>query len=197
MSTPRTPITPTTPPAGAVAAVPAPGAPAPGTVLPSHYRFCYGCGADHPAGLHLRVTVGEGCTVSGEFVVDVNHQGAPGLAHGGLLAAAFDETLGALNWILLRPAVTGRLEVDFRRPVPVDSRLHLAARVTGVAGRKVYCAGEARLDAPDGPLASTAAGLFVQVPLEHFQTHGRADEVHRAHNDAQSAAGRPWLEINP
>ncbi|MEY2823137.1 MAG: hypothetical protein RLZZ485_773 [Actinomycetota bacterium] len=34
--------------------------------------------------------------LTGQFVVTDQHQGAPGLAHGGLLALAFDEALGKL-----------------------------------------------------------------------------------------------------
>ena len=65
----------------------------------------------------MSITAGEGLTVSGDFTVTEHLQGAPGLAHGGLLTAAIDEILGSLNWLLAGPAVTGRLECDFRRPV--------------------------------------------------------------------------------
>ena len=116
-------------------------------------------------------TVGEGLALSAHFTVTAAHQGAPGLAHGGLLAAAFDEALGMLLWLVRRPAVTVRLETDFRRPVPVGSTLHLSARCTGVAGRKVFTEAEGRLDGPDGPVAVAAAGLFVVVPLSHFSDH--------------------------
>jgi hypothetical protein len=54
-----------------------------------------------------------------------------------LLTAAIDEILGSLNWLLAGPAVTGRLECDFRRPVPVGSRLHIDAEVVGVDGAVV------------------------------------------------------------
>ena len=80
----------------------------PGTVLDSHYAHCFGCGERHPTGLHMRVTAGEGVSLTGEFVVTADHQGAPGLAHGGLLTAAFDETLGMLMWLLRTPAGPGR-----------------------------------------------------------------------------------------
>ena len=97
------------------------------------------------------------------------HQGAPGLAHGGVLAAAFDEVLGAAAELAHLPLVTVRLECDFHRPVPLGATLHLDARCTGIDGRKVYTAGAGRLDAPDGPVAVRAAGLFVKVPPEHFE----------------------------
>jgi acyl-coenzyme A thioesterase PaaI-like protein len=148
-----------------------PDAPPPGTPLPSHYSDCYGCGPAHPTGLHMEMRAEEGIAISAEFTVTEDHQGAPGLAHGGLLAAAFDEALGGLMHRLRRPAVTVRLETDFRLPVPVGSRLVISARCTGVDGRKVYGEAEGRLG-PDGPVAVRASSLFLVVPLEHFTTHG-------------------------
>ena len=60
-------------------------APAEGEPIPSHYRWCFGCGGDHPTGLHMRLYAGVGLQTYGTFNVTDNHQGAPGLAHGGLL----------------------------------------------------------------------------------------------------------------
>lgn len=153
-----------------------PDAAAPGTEIASHYRNCFGCGVEHPSGLAMRVIAGEGLWLHATFEVGPLHQGAPGLAHGGLLTAAIDEALGALNWLLMRPAVTARLETTFVRPVPVGTALHLDARIVGVERRKVYTAAIGRLG-PAGPVAVTASGLFVQVEIGHFRQHGRAQEV--------------------
>jgi acyl-coenzyme A thioesterase PaaI-like protein len=147
--------------------------PPPGTVLAPHYARCFACGDAQPHGLQLAVTVGEGVSISARFTVTDDHQGAPGLAHGGVLATAFDEAMGALLWLIRTPGVTGRLETTYTRPVPVGSTLHIAARCTGIDGRKIYADGQGRLDAPDGPLAVRASALFIAVPLEHFIRHGR------------------------
>lgn len=155
-----------------------PDAPAPGTVLPPHYAHCFGCGAT-PGGLRMECTAGEGLTIHARFHVTDEHQGAPGLAHGGLLTAAFDEALGSLAVLFRVAAVTGRLETDFRKPVPVGSTLHITATVDGRAGRKIYESAVGRLDAPDGPVAVRARALFVTVDMAHFIRHGRADEVRR------------------
>ncbi|GAC1332572.1 MAG: PaaI family thioesterase [Mycobacteriales bacterium] len=154
---------------------PAPGAPPPGTVLDQHFDGCFGCGQAVAGGLHLRVTTGEGVRVMAEFLVEAAHQGAPGLAHGGVLSAAFDETIGALLRLLCTPAVTRRLETDFLHPVPVGSTLHIAAWCVRVEGRKIFSEAEGHLGAPDGPLALRAKALFVAVPLAHFSTHGTGD----------------------
>jgi acyl-coenzyme A thioesterase PaaI-like protein len=187
----------TLPPSESVLPQRSPAALPAGTQLPSHYSLCIGCGADHPCGLRLRAAVGDGLRIVGQYTVTEHHQGAPGLAHGGILATVIDEVMGALNWLLMAPAVTGRLEVDFRTPVPVGATVHLEAWLTGQAGRKVYTRASGRLDAPDGPLAVEAAGLFLQVPIEHFAKHGQPQEVARAAADASSNPRRPWLEINP
>jgi acyl-coenzyme A thioesterase PaaI-like protein len=183
----------TTPGPDAVVPQRHPGAVAPGEEIGSHYRQCFGCGEEHPGGLHLRVLAGEGLGLTATFDVGPLHQGAPGLAHGGLLTAAIDEALGALNWLLMAPAVTARLETNFVRPVPVGSRLVLDARIVGVSGRKVYTATIGRLG-EQGPIAVTASGLFIQVQPGHFRRHGRADEVRAA--IAAGDAG-PRAEMNP
>lgn len=189
--------TPTTPPADAVLPPRAPGAPAPGTPIGPHYDLCFGCGPQRPDGLQLTAVAGEGLTVDARFTVRAVHQGGPGLAHGGLLTTAMDETLGTLNWLLHAPAVTGRLETDFVRPVPVDSELHIHAWVTGVHGRKVYSAAEGRIGGPDGPVAIRAQALFIQVKLEHFTTHGRPEDIKKALDDPDLFKRARAFEVNP
>jgi uncharacterized protein (TIGR00369 family) len=167
-----TPPIATAPPKGTPPPDPHPNAPKPGTVLPPHYRDCFGCGEDHPTGLHLAVTVADGVSVDAEFTVTADHQGAPGLAHGGVLASAFDEALGYLLAVLHQRAVTGRLEVDYLRPVPVGSTLVIHAQCVGVVGRKIYTRAVGRIEDRD---AVRAQGVFVAVPPEHFTTHGWPD----------------------
>ncbi|RKE21567.1 PaaI family thioesterase [Streptomyces sp. TLI_171] len=189
--------TPTTPPADAELPERSPLAPAPGTVIGSHYDECFGCGPHHPQGLQLTAVAGEHLDVTAQFTVKPAHQGGPGLAHGGVLVSAMDETLGTLNWLLGAPAVTGRLETDFVRPVPVDSELHIHARVTGVHGRKVYSAAEGRIGGPEGPVAIRAQALFIQVKLEHFTTHGRPEDVQKILDDPDQIKRARAFEVNP
>lgn len=159
----------------------------------SHYGACMGCGADHPTGLRMRVEAGEGLTVQGRFTVTENHQGAPGIAHGGLVALAMDEVLGGLGWLLRRPMVTGRLQVEFVRPVAVETTLALSARVDGVEGRRIFCSGLAREETMEGPVAARAYAVFVAVPLEHFRRHGRAADVDAAARAASAfGPGGKW-----
>lgn len=185
-----------TPPPHAVLPERHPLAPPPGADLGSHYVRCFGCGADSADGLHLRVTAGDGLSVTARFTVTESHQGAPGLAHGGLLACAFDEAMGSLSWLTRASAVTAALETNFRRPVPVGSTLYITARVDGVAGRKVYLSADGRLNAPDGPVAVRSRALFVRVGLDHFVEHGREQDVRAVTEDPSLIANRNF-EVNP
>lgn len=174
-----------------------PDAPAPGELLGAHYEHCFGCGPGQSHGLHLEARAGEGVSLTAEFTVQPAHQGAPGLAHGGVLATALDETLGSLNWLLRTIAVTGRLETDFVRPVPVGTTLYLQAEVTAVAGRKIYSAATGRIGGPDGPLAVRADALFIEVKVDHFVDHGRKEEIQAAMSDPDQVRRARAFEVNP
>ena len=177
-------------------------APQPGESIPSHYRWCFGCGKEHSTGLHMQITAGAGLHVIGNFTVTEHHQGAPGLAHGGLLSAAIDEVLGSLNWLLGEPVVTASLSMHFLRPVPVGSVLHIEAEVTGVMQRKVYTSAVGRLGDASGEIAVSASALFVQVPISHFMKFGNKEQVELAIAD-RALGGPAWrtgghdVEVNP
>ncbi|WP_128374989.1 PaaI family thioesterase [Streptomyces cavernae] len=174
-----------------------PDAPAAGELLGAHYGQCFGCGGEQAHGLHLAARAGDDVSITAEFTVKPAHQGAPGLAHGGVLASALDETLGSLNWLLRTIAVTGRLETDFVRPVPVGTTLYLQARVTAVAGRKIYSSATGRIGGPDGPVAVRADALFIQVEVNHFIDNGRPEEIRAAMEDPDSVRRARAFEVNP
>jgi predicted thioesterase len=92
--------------------------------------------------------------------------------------------------------VTGRLETDFRRPVPIGTTLHIAARIEGRSGRKIYVSADGHLDAPDGPIAVQSKALYITVPVEHFGRYGREEDVEAARADPALRANR-HVEINP
>jgi acyl-coenzyme A thioesterase PaaI-like protein len=148
--------------------------------------------------LHLKARVGEGLTITAQFTVTENHQGAPGLAHGGLLSLAFDEALGKLMWLLRAPAVTARLETDFLMPVPIGTTLYITAEIVGQHGRKVYSVAQGRLNGPDGPVATRASSLFIIVPMNHFLDNAPAEYIAaiRSNPELMSFVD-PEFNINP
>lgn len=172
-------------------------APKPGEAIPSHYKNCFGCGIAHPTGLHIKMTAGEGMNVSAVFEVTEHHQGAPGIAHGGILALAFDEALSGPNWLIRIPAVTAHLEVSYRMPVPVGTLVYIEATMKAVSGRKMWSTAIGRLDTPDGPIAVEAGSLYMQVPREHFEKHGRAEDIADAASQDAMLNGSEKLDLAP
>ena len=188
----------TTPPAGAAIPQRHLKAPPVGSKIPSHFGHCFGCGDLHPTGLHLVAYAGAGVNITAQFTVTENHQGAPGLAHGGLLSLAFDEALGKLMWLLRAPAVTGRLETDFLKPVPMGSTLHITAEITGQVNRKVYTSAEGRLNSLDGPVVVRASALYVIVPMDHFLNNAPKEYLAQLAKTPEILAfADPDFEINP
>ncbi len=92
-----------------------------------------------------------------------------------------DEALGGLSWLLRRPMVTGRLETDYIRPVPVGTTLFLSARCLGSTAGGCTRTRSRGWVVPDGSIALRANAVFVVVPPKHFVEHGTdmtAENVH-------------------
>lgn len=188
----------TTAPEGAPLPERHPKAPEVGIRIPSHFGHCFGCGTLHPTGLHLVAYAGEGLDITAQFTVTEDHQGAPGLAHGGLLSLAFDEALGKLMWLLRAPAVTGRLETDFIKPVPMGTTLYITAEITGQVNRKVYTAAIGRIGSPEGEIAVKAAALYIIVPMDHFMNNAPKEYLEElAKTPELLAFVDPTFEVNP
>lgn len=92
-------------------------------------------------------------------------EGPPGIVHGGLVAAAFDEVLGLAQSLSGQFGMTGTLSVRYRRPTPLGVQVRYIGRVIGVSGRKIRVAGEAQVD---GAVTAEAEGLFIAIGLEGF-----------------------------
>ena len=135
------------------------------TIPPHHDPACWGCGHS-PSGIGLPLPTEQGAELyEADFSFDERHQGGPGIVHGGLVGAALDEACGLLATWYRFPTVTARIFVRFRKPVPIKQRLTIAARLTGVRGRRLHVDG--RLRDGDEVLAEARAA-FLHVPLEHF-----------------------------
>lgn len=145
-----------------------PKATPPGTKIDLHHGMCFGCGDDAPVGLRIDVTAGEGLTVDATMNVVDWMQGGPGVIHGGVLSAAFDEVMGTSPLLLRTPVVTGHLAIDYAKPIPLGSTLYFTGEVLGGVRRKIYTRCTAHLGDPDQPVAGAHA-LFIAIDLkEHF-----------------------------
>jgi len=125
-----------------------------------HHDLCFGCGQANLFGLQLELERRPQGGVAGRFFVKQDHQGPPGYAHGGLIATALDEAMALLLYGEGTMALTGRLEIDLKAPVPIGTFVDVEADVESAEGRRVVVTADARSD--DGHVAS-ARGTFVRV----------------------------------
>lgn len=153
------------------------GAKMAGGWLAPHQPHCLGCGDGNPSAFGMRFREEPG-GVAGEVRLDRRHEGAPGFVHGGAVALLIDEAFGITILVRELSAVTARLEVDYRRPVRIDQRVLIDARLERVDRRKLSLVGHVR--AEDGTVLAQGAGLFIVVGREHFLGEtGSRDETER------------------
>lgn len=115
-------------------------------------------GALHP------VVERDGVTVVARFEPQPEHRGIPGLLHGGLAATVLDHVCArAASAALGGPVVTGRLDLRYRRPVPLAGGPYRAeATAERARGRRVRVRGAIRDDG-GRPLVQAEA-LFLLAP---------------------------------
>lgn len=147
-----------------------------GELIDLHHAKCHGCGDDAVDGLHLKVYAGAGFDVRAEMTVLPRMEGGPGLIHGGVLSAAFDEVMGHLPLLIGPSAVTAHLQIDFSAPIPLGSTLHFTGEILGKQRRKIYTESQAYLTDPTvDPAAQPVArarALFITVNVaEHYGRH--------------------------
>lgn len=86
------------------------------------------------------------------------HEGHPGVVHGGILATTFDELFGLFQTFSHPLVVTAELTVRFLAPVPVGSTVQFEAEIVEREGRKLRVRGQARIN---GATCAAAEALFV------------------------------------
>jgi acyl-coenzyme A thioesterase PaaI-like protein len=126
----------------------------------SHHDLCFGCGLANLFGLQMELERQPDGSVSGRFFVKQDHQGPPGFAHGGIVAAALDEAGALAAGDDSHVAITSRLEVDFRAPAPVGDFVALEASVEREEGARRWVTAVAR--GQDGAELATGRGQFVR-----------------------------------
>ncbi len=130
-----------------------------------HSSGCFCCGDENACGIQARFFV-EGDAVNAEVVLPRHLNGYKNVAHGGVLAALLDESMGWAATVFGREHpmyVTAELTVKYLRPVPVGELLRIASRLVEDAGRIAYSAGEML---SDGKVVVKASGKFIPMSAE-------------------------------
>ncbi len=124
-------------------------------------RRCFVCGVENPHGLKVKIVYDGVDRVEAEFIAEDRYRGWSDYLHGGVLTLIFDEMLGWLSRYMGHDAMTARLEVRYRKPVPLGSRLTfngvLEREIKGLLDIKL----EAKLD--DGSVVAEGKGRMMII----------------------------------
>ncbi len=121
-------------------------------------RHCFACGEENPDGLQLRFEYGED-TARATFIPKQRFAGWTTILHGGVVATLLDEAMAHAAIAAGVRAVTGRLEIRFRKAAPMDAVLVTQGRVEGRRGRMLTIS--ATVTGADGTLYAQGEGRFV------------------------------------
>jgi acyl-coenzyme A thioesterase PaaI-like protein len=126
---------------------------------------CFGCSPHNEHGLRLVFYEKEPGLVEAPLSAAPRHDGAPGVIHGGIQAAALDEVLGAAIHSGLGgrdvEIVTVDFQLRYRRPAPSAAPLTVRARYLRQEGRKYYAEGE--IVAEDGEVLTRADACWYRI----------------------------------
>ena len=130
-------------------------------------RMCFVCGMENGIGLKLFFYTDDKGRCITRFQPRQEHQGFPGHLHGGVISTLLDETMGR---VLVHDnvwAITGRLEIKFAKPVPLDRELTIIGELARNRSRVYEARGEIQL--PDGTVLVKGNGLYIRIPEEQIQ----------------------------
>jgi acyl-coenzyme A thioesterase PaaI-like protein len=140
--------------------------------LQPNSRMCFICGMENPMGLKLRIYEVEPGVVESHFTAPEYFQGYPGVLHGGIIATIIDEISGRAlmkRHEEERFMFTAKLEVIYRRNVPLGKPLRLVGRAGQDKGRSAE-SWAGIYDAESGELLAEGNTVLVNVPQEKLDS---------------------------
>jgi acyl-coenzyme A thioesterase PaaI-like protein len=134
---------------------------------PKATNHCFGCGAANPSGMKLAFDLDlDARRTRGSFVLGPNYAGGGGFAHGGIIAVVLDEAMGKLSRLAEERAVTAEMNIEYRKPVPVDTAIVVEGWQEEEKGRSRFRVAEIRDS--QGNLLARGKARFVIVQQAHF-----------------------------
>jgi acyl-coenzyme A thioesterase PaaI-like protein len=131
-------------------------------VFPFGDGGCFGCSKSNPDGLHLRF-FRQGQEVTAVYTIPARFHGAPGIAHGGIVATILDEfSCAAAVFVAGTRVVTGELRIRYEKPCPVERELTLRSRVSDASHAR-YLVIEAEVVLDGQRLAASSGKFFRQA----------------------------------
>jgi len=121
--------------------------------------FCFACGARNIYGLRMRVGYEEGAAVC-RLNLGRQYQGWDNIAHGGVVSTVLDEIMAYAVINYVGQGLTTRMEITYRKAVPLGAPLKAVGLVTGQRNRMATAEGKLYL-AGDGALLAEATSRWI------------------------------------
>jgi uncharacterized protein (TIGR00369 family) len=167
---------------------------------------CFACGELNEQGLRLTIHTDPSGAWT-ETILEPRFQGWEAVAHGGVVCTLLDEVMA---WSVIGRGmwgVTARLNVTFRRPIPVGSPVRAEGWVVE-ENRRAHRAEGRVVDPASGEVFARGESTFVAVPPQEVErlkarygmrrlvetdTTGKAEDRAEVHVDERAAdrAGNP------
>ncbi len=129
----------------------------------SEFQQSFVHGLRNPIGLHIQYEL-HGREVWGEWTPDAQHVGFPGVVHGGLIAAVLDDVMGRYAALLHVWAVTARLDVQYREPLLVGTRVRIVGSTERIDRRRYHAS--AYIESGEGIRHAKAGGVYLTLSRE-------------------------------
>lgn len=124
-------------------------------------EYCFACGEKNPIGLHLSFNF-DGERIFTKKILPKEFQGYDGTAHGGILSTMLDETMCKfISAKYNEKAVTGRLEIRYKFPTPIEQELKITAWQENQ--RKNIISMRSTVETQDGVITAEATAKFALV----------------------------------
>jgi acyl-coenzyme A thioesterase PaaI-like protein len=125
------------------------------------YQRCFACGHRNESGLKL-IFRRDGERILADYMPSERYQGFPGVLHGGILATMLDETMSRTGALRREWLMTGKLDIRYRRPAPIDQPLRVWGEIARERDGAIDAIGAVELT--DGTVLAEARGMFVRMP---------------------------------
>ena len=127
------------------------------------YPNCFGCGQDNPIGLRLTYA-SEGDAVVTRFVPQEDHQGWPGIVHGGIIATLLYEVLENFSYQQGVIAMMKQMDTKLRRPGKTGVEIVARSWLAGRSEKEMQVS--ATLTSDDGTLIAEGSAELVILSQE-------------------------------
>lgn len=124
---------------------------------------CYVCGPENSSGLHVLFTR-EGLNGSRAiYTAQAEHEGWPGIMHGGMTFTLMDEALGWAVYFQGLHGVTAKADTRFRQPIRIGTKLIIRAWTEESRRRLMNARAEMRIDNEEQTLVAEVDAMMYLV----------------------------------